>query len=135
MPKKYQIFVSSTHTDLKEERAAVYEAILGMEHFPVGMEYFGARSRKSIDLIKSFILTCDFQVTIVGTTYGSSIPHGKISYTEMEYDYARRIGVPQVSFLFRPESGYTTSIVDIEKGTSERLASFREKIKRNECAF
>ena len=40
MNKKYQIFVSSTYEDLKEERDLVIEAILEMGHFPVGMEMF-----------------------------------------------------------------------------------------------
>ena len=42
MEKKYQIFISSTYTDLIEERKKVRDTILNMLHFPVGMEVFGA---------------------------------------------------------------------------------------------
>ena len=42
MEKKYQIFISSTYTDLIEERTRVRDTILSMLHFPVGMEIFGA---------------------------------------------------------------------------------------------
>jgi hypothetical protein len=42
MATKYQIFVSSTYDDLKDERAAVIRAILEMGHIPVGMEMFSA---------------------------------------------------------------------------------------------
>ena len=38
MEKKYQVFISSTYTDLKEARMKVRDAILSMYHFPVGME-------------------------------------------------------------------------------------------------
>ena len=42
MDKKYQIFISSTYTDLVEARTKVRDAILSIYHFPVGMELFGA---------------------------------------------------------------------------------------------
>jgi hypothetical protein len=40
MNLKYQIFVSSTYEDLKDERAEVIKACLNMGHIPVGMEMF-----------------------------------------------------------------------------------------------
>lgn len=40
MKKKYQIFISSTYQDLKEERQAAVEAILKAGHIPAGMELF-----------------------------------------------------------------------------------------------
>jgi Domain of unknown function (DUF4062) len=38
MNVKYQIFVSSTYEDLKDERAEVIKACLNMGHIPIGME-------------------------------------------------------------------------------------------------
>jgi len=40
--KKYQIFVSSTYEDLKDERQAAVEAILLAGHIPAGMELFSS---------------------------------------------------------------------------------------------
>jgi hypothetical protein len=40
--KRYQIFISSTFTDLKEERDEVTQAIMELGHFPYGMEAFPA---------------------------------------------------------------------------------------------
>ena len=42
--KKYQVFISSTFDDLKEERKAILEAILITNNIPVGMESFVATS-------------------------------------------------------------------------------------------
>ena len=42
MDKKLQIFVSSTYTDLIEERQAAVEAILEAGLIPAGMELFKA---------------------------------------------------------------------------------------------
>lgn len=51
MEKKYQVFVSSTYEDLQEERKAVIEALLQMNCFPVGMEYFNASDDSQWDVI------------------------------------------------------------------------------------
>ena len=37
MEKKYTVFVSSTYRDLLEQRKAVANTILELEHIPVGM--------------------------------------------------------------------------------------------------
>lgn len=42
MNKKLQVFVSSTYTDLKDERQTAVEAILDAGHIPAGMELFKA---------------------------------------------------------------------------------------------
>ena len=42
MNKKIQVFISSTYTDLIEERQAAVEAILDAGHIPAGMELFKA---------------------------------------------------------------------------------------------
>jgi Domain of unknown function (DUF4062) len=42
MNVKYQIFVSSTYEDLKDERAEVIKACLNLGHIPVDMEMSNA---------------------------------------------------------------------------------------------
>lgn len=42
MQHRYQIFISSTYEDSKEERKKVTDVILRMGHFPIGMELFNA---------------------------------------------------------------------------------------------
>ncbi|MGN1152692.1 MAG: DUF4062 domain-containing protein [Candidatus Gastranaerophilaceae bacterium] len=57
--KKYQIFVSSTYKDLKNERKAVIEQILNMGHLPVGMELFVASDDEQFEYIKRITNNCD----------------------------------------------------------------------------
>lgn len=71
MEKKYQVFVSSTYEDLQEERKKVMEALLQMNCFPVGMEYFNASDSSQWEVIKSLIRECDYYVLIVAGRYGS----------------------------------------------------------------
>lgn len=52
MNKKYQIFISSTYEDLKEERSKVVATILKANHFPIGMEMFSADNVEQWEQIK-----------------------------------------------------------------------------------
>ncbi len=42
MDKRYQVFVSSTFTDLKDERSSVIQTLMEMDCIPAGMELFPA---------------------------------------------------------------------------------------------
>jgi len=42
MDKRYQVFVSSTYADLKDERNRVIQALMEMDCIPAGMELFPA---------------------------------------------------------------------------------------------
>ena len=100
MDKRYQVFVSSTYEDLREERREVMQALLALDCIPTGMELFPAADDDSWSHIQRFISTCDYFVVIVGGRYGSIGPDGK-SYTEMEYDHAAEAGLPILAFLHK----------------------------------
>lgn len=71
MEKKYQIFISSTYEDLKEERRIVQDTILSMYQFPIGMEMFSAADEKQWEIIQETIDSSDYYVLIMGFRYGS----------------------------------------------------------------
>lgn len=74
--KKYQIFISSTYSDLITERDAVRNVILEMYQFPIGMEMFSADDEDQWTVIKDAIDTSDYYVVIVGRKYGSVVENG-----------------------------------------------------------
>lgn len=47
---RYQVSVSSTYTDLKEERAEVLQAIWELDCIPTGMEAFVAANESQWDV-------------------------------------------------------------------------------------
>ena len=63
---RYQVFLSSTYTDLKEERAEVLQAIWEMDCIPTGMEAFLATNESQWQVIKRVIDECDYYVLIIG---------------------------------------------------------------------
>lgn len=128
MDKKYQIFISSTYEDLKEERESVIKAILDVGHIPVGMEMFSAGDEEQWKLIKKYIDDCDYYIVISAFKYGSM--DGYISYTEKEYDYAKSIGIPILGFVIKDETKWDSSKIDIgDQNRIEKLKLFKEKIK------
>jgi len=71
MDKKYSVFVSSTYTDLVAERKQVIDALLQMNCFPIGMEYFNAEDDTQWNIIKNLIKECDYYIIIIAGRYGS----------------------------------------------------------------
>lgn len=128
MDKKYQIFVSSTYEDLKEERDQAIKAILEMGHIPVGMEMFSAADEEQWQLISRQIESTDYYVLIVGHRYGSETPDG-ISYTEMEFDYAKECGVPTLGFIIDDKASWPANRIDKDSKTKEKLDIFKLKVK------
>ena len=71
MNKKLQVFISSTYTDLIEERQAAVEAILDAGHIPAGMELFKAGNDSQLKTIYKWIDESDVYMIILGGRYGS----------------------------------------------------------------
>lgn len=134
MNKKYQIFVSSTYEDLKEERDQAIKAILEMGHIPVGMEMFSAGDEEQWQLIARQIESTDYYVVIVGHRYGSETDEG-ISYTEKEYDYALTCGVPALGFVIDNKASWPADRVDTDAKKKKKLDAFKTKVKKKLIHF
>lgn len=122
MIKKYQVFVSSTYEDLKEERKKVQEVLLMGECIPIGMEAFVADNDEQFNIIKKKIDLCDYYILIIGNRYGSINPETQLSYTEMEYNYALEKAIPVL--VFASENVYNEHKESDEK--QEKLKLFRQ---------
>jgi len=122
MDKRYQIFVSSTYADLKEERQRIIQALMQLDCIPAGMELFPAADEDQFAFIKRVIDDCDYYILLIGGRYGSLACDG-ISYTEQEYEYALSKGLKVIALLHENPD-------DIPLGKSELEPSLREQLKR-----
>lgn len=130
MEKKYQIFISSTYEDLKEERNAAIRAILTMNQFPIGMEMFCAANEEQWKIIKETIDSSDYCILIIGNRYGSIEEKTDISYTEKEFDYAIERGIPVLAYIVDEDVKVQVSMDEIESDVKRsKLANFKEKVK------
>ena len=130
MNKRYQVFVSSTYSDLRAERQVVIQALLALDCIPSGMELFPAADDDQWTLIKRIIDDCDYYLVIIAGRYGSLGVDGK-SYTQMEYEYAVSIKKPVIAFLHGEPKNILSGNTDPENG--EKLGSFRELAKKKVC--
>lgn len=134
MSKRYQVFISSTFEDLKEERQQVMQALLQLDCIPSGMELFPAANENQLSLIKKVIDDCDYFIVILAGRYGSLGPDG-LSYTEIEYRYALEKGKPVLGFLYIDPDKLPVEKSERSDRGRERLAKFREFVKKRLCRY
>jgi hypothetical protein len=129
MDKRYQVFVSSTYTDLVEERRGVMQALLTIDCIPAGMELFPAADESAWALIESVIRECDYYVLILGGRYGSTSKDNPLSFTEREYDLALKLNVPVLAFLHGDPGSIPQGKTDGKDAGREALDKFRAKVE------
>lgn len=52
MDKRFQVFISSTYSDLQQERSKVMQTIMSLNCIPAGMELFPASNDEQFEFIK-----------------------------------------------------------------------------------
>ena len=132
MEKKYQIFISSTYEDLKEERKKVQDAILSIYQFPIGMEMFSAADEDQWEIIRETIDSSDYYILIIAHRYGSVIKEGKyagISYTQKEFRYALEQKIPVLAFLIDESVPVMPKKMEENEKKRKKLGTFKEEVK------
>ncbi|HJV89245.1 MAG TPA: DUF4062 domain-containing protein [Holophagaceae bacterium] len=129
MDKRYQVFISSTYADLKEERQRIIQALMEMDCIPAGMELFPAADEDQFAFIKKIIDDCDYYILMIGGRYGSLTATG-ISYTEQEYEYALSRGLRVIALLHESPDDIPLGKSEKDPVLRERLRHFRERVSK-----
>ena len=125
MEKRYQVFVSSTFTDLEGERESVIRTLMEMDCIPAGMELFPAADEEQWAFIERVIDDCDYYILLIGGRYGSVTEDG-ISYTEKEYRYAKSIGLKVLAFIHGQPEQLPLAQSEIAPSLRKKLETFRQ---------
>jgi hypothetical protein len=128
LDKVYQVFVSSTFSDLEEERRQINDALAKAGYLVAGMELFPATDQQQLDFIKRVIDRSDYYVVVVAGRYGSLAEDGK-SFTEHEYGYARSKGIPVLAFVHAEPGKLPVDRSDTDPNALAKLEAFREALK------
>ena len=126
--KRYQVFVSSTSIDLANERRLVIDALLEASYIPVGMELFNAATESAWPVIERLIDNCDYYVVIVAGRYGTERSDGK-SFTQSEYEYAKRVGKPRLAFLHSQPEDLPRRLTEPTEVGMEKVGKFRRMLQ------
>ena len=121
---KYQVFVSSTYLDLREQRQAALHQLLDLGAIPQGMELFPSLSEDPLHHIRRAIDDSDVYVLIVGTRYGSVHRTLNKSFTELEYEYAESMRRLPIYVLTQTDGA------EDPDGAESRLSSFRARVSQ-----
>ncbi len=133
--RRYDIFISSTHEDLKEERNKIIHIIIRYGHFPVVMENFPA-GPKNIEAIEEKIKQSDIFVILIGARYGSKIASNRTeTYVTYELNLAEKYEKPILPFLLDREEYLKKreefKEQDPERAFDEELRALRDRVKKH----
>lgn len=126
--KRYQVFVSSTYSDLQSERRLLTQTLPIMGCLPCGLDLNPA-GVSAWAAIKKLIDESDYYILLVGSRYGSLSPSG-VSYTHMEYVYA---ATKQKPILVLMHEAPETRPAEFQESTPEgrlKLRDFRQLLQR-----
>ena len=126
MEKRYQVFLSSTFSDLQEERSIAIQTLMEIDCIPAGMELFPALDEEQFEFIKRVIDDSDYYLLIIGGRYGSLSETG-ISYTEMEYDYAIERGIKVIALIHGSPEKLIAEKVEMSPDARQKLDGFRAR--------
>jgi|CXWL01.1.fsa_nt_gi hypothetical protein len=137
--RKLQVFVSSTFTDLHDERQAAVEAILAAGHIPAGMELFAAGNESQMQMIKRWIDESDVFMLILGGRYGSVEPKSGKSYIHLEYEYALKEKKPLFAIVitdtYLNEKAKKYGLDVLEQVHPDKLNKFRDLVHNKIVRF
>jgi hypothetical protein len=119
------IFVGSTKEDLDEYRAAIRETLPQLDALYRGMELFGARPARPLDVMLDEVSACDLFVCILAHLYGSTDPATGLSYTELEYRTATSHKIPILIFVIDPSHPVIPERVERDPGKRQKLEAFK----------
>jgi hypothetical protein len=124
------IFVSSTMDDLADYRLAIQQSFPALDALYRGMEFFGARPYRAHDVIVQELLECDLYLGILAHRYGAIDPDSGMSYTELEYQTAKREGIPTLFFLIDSGQLVHQDSIETDPDKRQKLADFKAAVSR-----
>jgi hypothetical protein len=107
---------------------AAEETLVRIGHAVTDMAYFGARDAEPAKYCMDMVADADIYVGIIGMRYGSPV-RGRpdLSYTELEFETATRLGLPRLIYLVG-EGTSISSVVDQSPEHQRRQGEFRQRL-------
>lgn len=127
-----KVFVSSTWEDLQGERALVLEGIRHLQFEHVAMEYFGADPRQPIKVCLEKVRESNVYVGIVGHRYGKIVEETGKSYTQMEYEEAKKRNMPCLIFIRSDEFPIPAKFMEKKSSSLKKLERFKSILKEQQ---
>ena len=125
-----EIFISSTSHDLRSYRQVITDELFKAGYHPIVQEYFGADHRSLTRKLNESICNCSTVICLVGHVFGAAPDldcEAPRSYTQLEYDAARLLGI-RVYLLFTQDESVADNPPDQSDALRALQESYRESI-------
>jgi formylglycine-generating enzyme required for sulfatase activity len=108
-----EVFVSATSADLAPCRDIARRVLTSYRYFPVEQSDFAPDYRTVREMLYENIRGCEAMIHIVGECYGMepltrAASERRRSYTQLEHEIARELGLPIIRFICAPDFPYAT---------------------------
>ena len=124
--KIQKVFLASTLKDLGDYRKAAVDAILQVGLLPISIERFGPTNIPAHEVVKKSIEESDIILFIIGHRYGTLVGERQKSWTELEYELAKKAGKPIIAFLAQEDIPWSPSKIDMYR---DHIMAFRKEIQ------
>src|SRR2546421_6807074 len=114
-----KIYLSSTYSDLKACREAVYHALRQMRHDVIAMEDYVAADQRPLDKCLADVAKCDLYIGLFAWRYGYVPSKGnpeRKSITELEYRKATKTGKCCLIFILAEDAPWPPTAMDAVTG-------------------
>ena len=133
-----RIYLSSTFSDLKEYRDAVYHALRKIHHDVIEMEHYVASDQRPVDRCLADVASCDLYIGLFAWRYGfippTDNPQQK-SITELEYCKAIDTQKSRLIFILDKAIPWSPALMDMSTGEGNggaAILTFKKELELNE---
>lgn len=120
-----RVYISSSYKDLIETRAAAREAVLALNHLPVGMETYSASPDRPIEYCLADVRSCQIYIGIFAWRYGEIAKEFGKSFTQLEYEQAVNSELQIFIFLLHEDAPWPLSKSDLGR---DKIAKLRKQL-------
>ncbi len=128
--KRYQVFISATYLDLREERGVLLQALPTLGCLPTTVEAH-SQNLSTMVSIRRRIDESDYFILLVGSRYGSLMPSG-VSYTHMEYVYAATKQKPIIILMHESPEIRAADLQEQQVEGKLKFSDFRKVLLREQ---
>lgn len=125
LDKRYQVFISTSGSEMQPERIILAQTLVGMGFFSWGLEQ---RTPLSTAFARRQIDDCDYVVILLGSQYGEQSVSG-VGYMHLEYIYAMTKQKPVIVFMHEDPASRDPALHDVKPELREKFQEFRKLLQ------
>src|SRR5690606_6525311 len=126
LDKRYQVFISTSGSEMQPERIVLAQTLVGMGFFSWGLEQ---RTPLSTAFARRQIDDCDYVVILLGSQYGEQSVSG-VGYMHLEYIYAVTKQKPIIVFMHEDPASRDPALQDQKPELREKFLEFRKLLQQ-----